>query len=78
MNWMRHAACRGMNPDLFFPERGGPGAMDAVEAQKVCRSCPVRAECLEAGIGEIHGIWGGTTPKQRRLIRRQRKLRDIA
>jgi hypothetical protein len=37
----------------------------------VCGSCPVVLECLRAGLGEEHGVWGGLTPLDRRnLIRR--------
>ena len=26
MGWMEQAACKGLDPDLFFPERGEPHA----------------------------------------------------
>jgi hypothetical protein len=40
----------------------------------VCDRCPVRAECLDAGLGETFGIWGATSDEDRRDIRRQRRL----
>lgn len=36
---------------------------------KYCSGCPVRAECLEDGLGERFGMWGGATPRSRRLAR---------
>jgi WhiB family redox-sensing transcriptional regulator len=68
--WMADAACRGMNPDLFFPERGGSTA----EAKAVCAGCPVRVECLDYAITNFEklGLWGGTSERQRRAMRRRR------
>jgi WhiB family redox-sensing transcriptional regulator len=43
-------------------------------AWRICQTCPVRAQCLEVGIGEEFGLWGGTTPYQRKRIRRQRRV----
>ena len=40
-------------------------------AKRVCRSCPVRAECLEFALdnGESWGIWAGYTDMELRRIR---------
>lgn len=35
-------------------------------AKAVCARCPVRRECLEANLHDAWGIWGGTTPLERR------------
>jgi len=36
----------------------------------VCRTCPVRLECLdEALTHDYSGVWGGTTEAERRAIR---------
>jgi WhiB family redox-sensing transcriptional regulator len=68
--WQDHANCLGVDPDLFFPERGA----STREAKEVCRGCVVRAECLEFALqnGEKFGIWGGLSERERRRIRRQR------
>ncbi len=55
-------ACVGKNPDLWFPEKGTSGS----EAVAICAACPVRSDCLEYGKDETFGIWGGTTPADRR------------
>lgn len=70
--WMHAAACRGMDPELFFPARGE--GIDT--ARHVCRSCDVRAECLAycMSLDEHHGIWGGLSERDRRQLRRTRRL----
>lgn len=67
--WPAQAACRGVDPDLFFPDRGGN--VDAALA--TCAGCPVRATCLADALlrGERHGIWGGTSERTRRVLRRR-------
>jgi WhiB family redox-sensing transcriptional regulator len=68
--WQDDANCLGVDPDLFFPERGA----STREAKEVCRGCVVREECLEYALanGEKFGIWGGLSERERRRIRRQR------
>ena len=70
--WQRQANCMGVDPDLFFPERGA----STREAKEVCRGCVVRAECLEYALvnSEKFGIWGGLSERERRRIRRARNL----
>lgn len=73
-DWHKQAACRGMSAALFYAEKSGNDSVQQVAVAKtVCAGCPVRAECLDAGLGEEHGIWGATTPRQRRRIRTQKK-----
>lgn len=68
--WHAEAGCRGMGPELFFPER----REQSEEARTVCASCPVRTECTEHALEhEGHGIWGGLSANQRRDIRQTRK-----
>jgi WhiB family redox-sensing transcriptional regulator len=70
--WQHRANCMGVDPDLFFPERGA----STREAKAVCRGCVVREECLEYALanGEKFGIWGGLSERERRRLRRQRVL----
>ena len=42
--WWDYANCLGVDPDLFFPERGA----STKEAKEVCRGCIVREDCLES------------------------------
>ena len=66
--WQEQANCLGVDPDLFFPERGA----STKEAKGVCRGCEVRAECLEYALAhdERFGIWGGLSERERRRLRR--------
>jgi WhiB family redox-sensing transcriptional regulator len=59
----------GLTDEAFFPERGE----STREAKAICRQCPVRDQCLEYGLGEHFGIWGGTSGRERQRIRRQRR-----
>ena len=70
--WKDLSNCLGVDPDLFFPERGA----STREAKEVCRGCEVRIDCLEYALqnGEKFGIWGGMRARERRRIRRQRAL----
>lgn len=65
--WRTEAACRNSTPELFFPHTGQVDL--ARRAKLICDKCPVKAKCLEEGLKEREGIWGGTTPKERRRIR---------
>lgn len=71
-DWHDDAACRGMDVSLFFPTVGRYQV--AQRAQRICERCPVREECLADALatGTQHGVWGGTTPRQRRNLRRLR------
>lgn len=65
-SWRSEAACRGMDPNLFFATRlDGPGV--TAYAKRVCGECPVQDQCLRYALtsGERHGIWGQADEKQR-------------
>lgn len=68
--WMRSAECRGVDPNLFFPEVGER----TTDAVAVCDRCPVRVACLEYALdhGIKTGIWGGLGERKRRRIARER------
>lgn len=64
--WQDRAACRGMDPDLWFPPKG----LTAKEGRAVCAACPVAVECLEYAIAtQPEGTWGGASKRQRRRLR---------
>jgi len=73
VDWRTLAACRGTDPDLFFPP-GAPhaegSATQVAAAQAVCRACPVTTPCLTFALAEPEGIWAGTTPADRFAVRR--------
>lgn len=73
--WMHRAACRGVDPELFFPGRGDKND----QAAAICQPCPVRLDCLDHAIttGEKLGMWGGLNEKQRRRARRERRAAEL-
>jgi WhiB family redox-sensing transcriptional regulator len=73
MDWRHRAACREEDPELFFPiGTSGPALLQITEAKAVCRRCPVNSECLDWALttGQDAGISGGTTPDERRAMKR--------
>lgn len=61
--WRDFALCRGVDPELFFPDVRGSRqrAQALVEPQKVCNSCPVMEQCLAWATRskQSSGVWGG-------------------
>jgi WhiB family transcriptional regulator, redox-sensing transcriptional regulator len=64
--WRARGACRSVDPETFFPAPSEP--VDAAVA--LCRTCPVQGPCLAWAleVGDCHGVWGGTTPRERRAM----------
>ena len=63
------------NPNTPGQDLRGVRKTEAVEAAiDMCRKCPVLKQCLEYALqhpeSTEYGIWGGTTPPQRRRISR--------
>jgi hypothetical protein len=75
--WLQHAACNGMNPDIWFPEKGN--TKDADLAKEICMGCPVRDDCLADAMirGEEFGIWGGVSQRGREQLRRDNVPKPI-
>lgn len=75
-DWRDDAACRDVDPELFFPD--GEVKSDRAQvamAKLICRRCPVSTTCLSWALasGQEAGIWGGLTEAERhRLLRRTR------
>jgi WhiB family redox-sensing transcriptional regulator len=74
--WQDAAACHGFDTEFFFPQRGEFPAT----AFATCRRCPVQPECLEHALTlpERFGVWGGTSERQRRRLRAERRARRLA
>jgi WhiB family redox-sensing transcriptional regulator len=67
-------ACYGTGSDAFFPEGYSLAMRDALST---CARCQIREACLEYGLNEEHGIWGGMTERQRRAERTRRRNRAV-
>jgi WhiB family transcriptional regulator, redox-sensing transcriptional regulator len=69
--WRDRAACRGADPELFFPlTEFGPSLVQIRQARQICRVCQVRRACLIWALQHAidEGIWGGSTRTERRAI----------
>jgi WhiB family transcriptional regulator, redox-sensing transcriptional regulator len=67
--WRDLAACRTVDPELFFPSTGADSAATQIEeAKRVCAACPVREACRDWALRqrERYGIYGGMTENERR------------
>jgi RNA polymerase sigma-B factor len=74
-HWMSRGACRGEDPELFFPIAAAGAALTQVRSAKaICARCPVQPNCLSYALatGQGDGIWGGTTREERWPARRLR------
>jgi WhiB family transcriptional regulator, redox-sensing transcriptional regulator len=74
MDWRHHAACREVDPELFFPiGNTGPALLQIEEAKRVCRRCPVMDACLQWAVtsGQDAGVWGGMSEDERRAYKRR-------
>lgn len=72
--WRAQAACKNQIK-LFFPAEEKK-TVKYTDALNICNSCPVKKECLDYAISYdmVHGIWGGTTPNQRRALMHDKML----
>lgn len=61
-SWMDRAACRGVDPELFFPI-----TVPSAYVLRICEACPVREQCADYAEAnrERFGIWGGLNVDQR-------------
>ena len=73
--WMGEGKCRDMDPAVFFPSDG----IGVQVAQRVCEECPVKTPCLEYALDNRvdHGVWGGTSERERRRILRRRRISTL-
>ena len=71
---MQNGKCNEDVAETFFPGDG----VGVEKAKKVCQACPVKDQCLEYALKNRvdHGVWGGTSERQRRRILRARKAED--
>lgn len=81
-DWKAKGLCRPPEPgqpskvhDWFFLDVGQP----STQARELCGRCPVQADCLNYAVTSpvklTHGIWGGKTEREIRVLR-ARRLKD--
>lgn len=72
------ALCNGMSSDVFYTPEGVTGRArrrHIRHAKEICVQCPVLVECRNYALSveEPFGIWGATTPQERRVIAARRR-----
>lgn len=81
-DWHDYAACNDKPNEWFYGQEERQGkkrhrptltVAEVRRAKAVCERCPVIDECLEWALetDEKHGIWGGTTGRERQRMQRQ-------
>ena len=76
LEWTDAAACRNSEGALFYPADSAERKEERLErelvAKRICASCGVREDCLEAALArhESYGIWGGLNEFERRGLLR--------
>lgn len=72
--WAKDAACADADPEPFHP-RKLTYKRDVAAAKRVCQTCPVMEACLADALQhEEFGVWGGLSERERRRLRRSRRL----
>lgn len=68
-DWMTDALCAETDPNAFFVDKGG----STRTAKTICRSCIVRAECLDYALrnDERFGVYGGLSARERARLKRR-------
>lgn len=74
-SWMARGNCSFEPPSTFFPSDG----VGVEIAKRICEGCEVKEQCLEYALENRidHGVWGGTSERQRRRILKKRKLSSV-
>ncbi|QOL54517.1 WhiB family transcriptional regulator [Bifidobacterium longum subsp. longum] len=74
--WRDKAACRDMDPDLFFPTTSSEERL----ALKACAQCPAICECARYAAEHalingypLQGIWGGINRSKGKNYRNNEK-----
>ncbi len=74
-DWVEESRCAPDTAFLFHASANGWAAAQRThEAKRICRRCPVQAECLEYALKcRIRvGVWGGLSAKERDEILQER------
>ena len=68
LEWMTGGVCAQVDPELWFPEKGG----STRQAKALCTGCPVQVQCLAYALthDERFGVWGGASERDRRRMKR--------
>lgn len=79
--WRTRAACREVDPELFFPTgNNGAAELQIQEAKAVCRRCRVMEACGQWALetGQDTGVWGGMSEDERAALKRSLVRKQVA
>lgn len=73
--WQSFALCTQVDPDTFFPEKGG----STKEAKRICAECEVISQCRDFALqnDERYGIWGGLAESERYELKKAANRRNL-
>jgi WhiB family redox-sensing transcriptional regulator len=65
--------CSEIGSEFFFPDSENERDTSMYSfGKKICASCEIKQTCLDWAVHhEGFGLWGGTTPRERMVIRRK-------
>ena len=72
--WRDGAACRNVDPEIFFPDgTAGPALLEIDRARALSRGARYGRGAYDWALrhGAAFGIWGGLTEDERRAVRRR-------
>lgn len=67
LGWMPEGACQRPETQTYF---NNDASSHQQWAKRICRGCPVRAQCLQWALeqAEGSGVWGGLNSRERRAV----------
>ena len=69
------ANCNGIDVEMFFTFEDTRQYKQQEFLKRICSNCVVKNDCLEYALHHaVMGWWGGTTEKQRRVMRNKRNI----
>lgn len=73
--WRRRAKCLNGDREIFYPDKGG----STRDAKRLCQACPVVRPCLRFAFDsdERFGVWGDSSERERRKMRKVLLRRDV-
>ena len=79
--WREKAACKGMDPEIWYDGGRVQTGGVRIDPYKICRACPVIRECLVDSIEtegiSAYGVRGGMSAEDRRAIVRSWRFKNV-
>jgi WhiB family redox-sensing transcriptional regulator len=74
--WWVRAACKGADPEIFYPKKGA----SLKPARSLCQRCPVSTPCLNDALerNDPFGVWAGTVRRERERLQASRRYAEAS